>query len=128
MFSLLSDYIKKCEGMKHPVRNISEVSAGSGCGGRVGCGRGRGGQGGQEGRGGYKVPPSTAKEIAACNHMSDQYFYDKNYKYFSLSKKARLWQIHKKITGNKSNPSHPTSTTNQVKRKIGELKVTLYDL
>ena len=42
--SLLSEYINQCEGTNHPVRNISEVSAGSGCGGRGGGGRGRGGQ------------------------------------------------------------------------------------
>ena len=32
--SLFSDYIKQCEGINHPVCNISEVSAGSVHGGR----------------------------------------------------------------------------------------------
>ena len=34
MCSLFSDYIKQCKGMNYPFRNISEVSAGSGRGGR----------------------------------------------------------------------------------------------
>ena len=60
--------------------------------------------------------------------MSDQYLSDKNYKDLSPAEKARLWQIRKKITGNDSNPrSHPPRT-NQVKRNISELKVTLRDL
>ena len=41
--SLFSDYIKQCEGMNDPVRNISNVSARNGRGGRGGCGRGHGG-------------------------------------------------------------------------------------
>ena len=45
--SFFSDYIKKCDGMNHPVRNISEVSYGSRRGGRGCSGRGRGDQGGQ---------------------------------------------------------------------------------
>ena len=126
--SLFSDYIKQCEGMNHPVRNISEVSAGSGCGGRGGSGRVCGSQGGQEGRGGDKVPPPTSKEIAACTHMSDQYLTDKNYKDLSQAKNSRLWQIRKKKAVNGSNPSPPPSMANQVKRNIGELKVTLRDL
>ena len=38
--SLFSDYIMQCEGMNHPGRNISEVSAGSGRIGRGGRGKG----------------------------------------------------------------------------------------
>ena len=53
--SLLSDYIKQCEGINHPVRNISEVSAGSGRGGRGGRGRGHGGRGGPM-RKGWFIP------------------------------------------------------------------------
>ena len=76
--SLFSDYIKQCEGMNHPVHNISEVSAESGRGVRGRRGQGRGGRGGQGGRGGEKGPPPTAKEIAACTRMSDHYLSDKN--------------------------------------------------
>ena len=85
--SPLSDYIKQCEGIKYPVCNISEFSAGSGHGGKGGRGRGHGVRGGQGGRGGDNVPPPTANEIAA----SDQYFSDKKYKYLSPAEKARLW-------------------------------------
>ena len=77
--------------MNHPVHNISEVSSGSECGGRVGRGRGRGVRGGQGRKGGEKGPPPTSKEIAACTHMSDQYFSDKNYKNLSPDERARLW-------------------------------------
>ena len=128
MCILLSDYIKKCEGMNHPVRNISEVSAGSGRGGRGGHGQGRAVWGGQGGRGGDKGPPTTAKEIAACNHMSGQYFSDKNCKYLSPAEKARLWQIHRKRTRKESNPIPPPYMINHVKRKISELKITLRDM
>ena len=43
LYRLFSDYINQCEGMNHPIRNISEVSAGSGSVGRGGRGQGRGG-------------------------------------------------------------------------------------
>ena len=71
MFSLFSDYIKQCEGMIHHVCNIYELSAGIGRGGKGGNERGRCGRGE---KGGDKGPPPTAKEIAACTHISDQYF------------------------------------------------------
>ena len=47
--------------MNNPVCNIYEFSAGSGRGGRGGRGQGHDGQGVQEGRGGDKVTPPTAK-------------------------------------------------------------------
>ena len=118
VLSLFSDYINKWEGMNHIFRNISEVSYGSGRGGSIGRGRGHGGQGGQVGRGGYKRPPQTAKEISACTHMSDHYFSDKNYKYLSPAGKSRLCQMRKKRTEDEYNPSTPPSIINQVKRKI----------
>ena len=77
--------------MNNPVRNISEVSAKYGLGGRGGLmGLGRGGWGGQGGRGGYKVPPLTAVQIDAFAHISYQYFSDKNYKYLSAAEKSKL--------------------------------------
>ena len=114
VFSLFSDYIKQCEGMNHPVRNISEVSAESGRRDRGGRGRGHGGRVGQGVRGGYKGPPTIANEITTCTHMSDQYFSDNNYKYLSPADKARLWQIRKKRSGNESNTIPPPSMINQV--------------
>ena len=44
------------------------------------------------------------------------------------SEKSRLWHIHKKRTGNDSNPSPLTPRINQVQRKFSELKFTLRDL
>ena len=55
--SLFSDYINECEGTNHPVRNISEVSSGSGLRGRVGRVIGHGVRGEQEVRDGDKGPP-----------------------------------------------------------------------
>ena len=60
--------------------------------------------------------------------MSDQYFSDQKYEDLSPSERARLWDIRKKINSNESNASPPTPLTNQVKRKISELKNTLRDL
>ena len=60
--------------------------------------------------------------------MYDQYFSNRKYKDFIPAKKARLWQIRKKITGNDSNPSPPLYMINQVKRKISEFKVTLLEI
>ena len=122
--SLFSDDIYKCEGMNYPVCNISEVSAGSGSGSRGGRGKVCCSQGGQGGRGGDKLPPPTAKDISACNHMSDQYLSDKNYKYLNPDEKSILWQICKKRTVSDSKPSPPPPSINQVKRKISELKFT----
>ena len=114
--------------MNHPIRDISEVSAGIGSRGR-GCRvQGRGGRGGQGGRGVDKGPHSTAKEIAACTHMYDQYFSGNNYRDLSPAEKAKLWQISNKRTGNDSNPRPPPSMINRVKSKINEFKVTLCDI
>ena len=77
--------------MNHPVHNISEFSAVIVRGGRGGCGKGWGGRGVHGERGGYKVPPPTAKEVSACTHISDQYFSDQKYKDLSPAEKARLW-------------------------------------
>ena len=126
--SLFSDCIKKCEVMNHPDHNISEVSVGSGRGGREVCGRGRGVRGGKGGSCVDKGLPPTYKEISTCTHMSDQYFSDNNYKYLSPAEKFRLCHICKKITGKDSNPSPPPYIINQVKSNISELKVTLRDM
>ena len=61
VYSLFSDYIKQCEGMNHPVPNISEVSDGSGHRSRGGFEQGSGGRGGQVVRVGDKVPPQLPR-------------------------------------------------------------------